>query len=59
VEVWVSETGDVIDVALVESAGAILDGALLEAVASWRFAPATLDDVPVSVRVEVQHLFRR
>jgi len=59
VEVWVSETGDVIDVALVESAGAILDGALLEAVASARFAPATLDGVPVSVRVEVQHLFRR
>jgi TonB family protein len=59
VEVWVSETGDVIDVALVESAGAILDGALLEAVAGWHFAPATLNGVPVSVRVEVQHLFRR
>jgi TonB family protein len=58
VELWVSETGAVIDVALIESAGALLDGALLEAVAGWRFAPATLGGVPVSVRVEVQHLFR-
>jgi serine/threonine-protein kinase len=59
VEVWVSETGDVIDVAILESAGAILDGALLEAVAGWRFRPATLRGVPVCVRLTVQHLFRR
>jgi TonB family protein len=59
VEVWVSETGDVIDVAIAESAGAILDGALLEAVAGWRFTPARLHGVPVSVRITVQHLFRR
>jgi serine/threonine-protein kinase len=59
VEVWVSETGDVIDVAIVESAGAILDGALLEAVTTWRFEPARVKDVPVSTRITVQHLFRR
>jgi TonB family protein len=59
VEVWVSEAGDVVEVAVLESAGAILDGALLEAVAGWRFAPASLGGVPVSIRVEVQHLFRR
>jgi serine/threonine-protein kinase len=58
VEVWVSETGDVIDVAILESAGAVLDEALLEAVATWRFSPATLRGVPVSVRMTVQHLFR-
>jgi TonB family protein len=58
VEVWVSETGDVMDVAIVESAGATLDGALLEAVAGWKFAPATLRGVPVSVRFTIQHLFR-
>jgi TonB family protein len=59
VEVWVSETGHVMDVAIVESAGGTLDGALLEAVAGWRFSPATLNGVPVSVRMTVQHLFRR
>jgi TonB family protein len=59
VEVWVSETGDVIDLAIVESAGAALDGALLEAVARWRFTPPLLRGVPVSMRVTVQHLFRR
>jgi TonB family protein len=58
VEVWVSETGDVIDVAILESAGAVLDEALLEAVATWRFSPASLRGVPVSLRLTVQHLFR-
>jgi TonB family protein len=59
VELWVGETGDVVDVAVVESAGAVLDGALLEAVAGWKFTPATVKGVPVSVRLTVQHLFRR
>jgi TonB family protein len=59
VDVWVSEKGEVINVAIVESAGAILDGALLAAVAGWRFTPPTRRGVPVSVRLTVQHLFRR
>jgi TonB family protein len=59
IDLWIDETGNVIDVAIVESAGAILDGAVLEAVASWRFTPATLDGVPVSMRLTLQHLFRR
>ncbi len=59
VEVWIDEGGNVIDVAMVESAGALLDAAVLEAVASWRFAPARVGDVPVSVRLTLQHLFRR
>jgi len=49
----------VIDVAIVESAGAMLDAAVLEAVTSWRFRPATVRGVPVSVRLTLQHLFRR
>lgn len=59
VELWINEAGDVMDVAIVESAGALLDDAVLQAVAAWRFSPATLDGVPVSVRMTVQHLFRR
>jgi TonB family protein len=59
VELWVSEVGDVINSAVVESAGAILDNALLSAVSRWRFVPATLRGVPVTMRITVQHLFRR
>jgi TonB family protein len=59
VEVWISETGDVIDLAIVESAGASLDDALLQAVAGWHFEPATVRGVPVSIRMSVQHVFRR
>ena len=55
----VDEKGNVMDVAIVESAGAMLDAALLEAVISWRFSPATVRGVPVSVRLTLQHLFRR
>jgi serine/threonine-protein kinase len=58
-EVWVSETGEVFNTALVESAGKTLDDALLTALSRWRFAPATLRGVPVSVRIVVQHHFRR
>jgi TonB family protein len=59
VELWVSETGEVFNTAVVESAGDLLDRALLAAVTRWRFAPATLRGVPVSVRITVQHHFRR
>jgi TonB family protein len=59
VELWVGETGQVIDVAIVESAGALLDAAVLESVAGWQFTPARLRGVPVSVRLTLQHLFRR
>lgn len=54
-----SETGEVFNVAVLESAGDVLDKALLAAVTRWRFAPATLRGVPVSVRISVQHHFRR
>lgn len=56
-EVWIGPTGEVMDLAIVESAGAILDGALLEAVVQWRFTPARLRGVPVSTRITVQHYF--
>jgi serine/threonine-protein kinase len=59
VEIWIDEKGNVMDVAIVESAGAMLDGAVLEAVASWKFKPAAVGGTPVSVRMLLQHLFRR
>jgi TonB family protein len=59
VEIWIDEKGNVMDVAILESAGAMLDGAVLEAVAGWKFTPASVDGTPVSVRMTLQHLFRR
>jgi len=59
VDVWISEAGEVMETALLESAGGALDAALLQALASWRFAPATLRGVPVCVRLTVRHFFRR
>jgi len=59
VEVWIGETGEVTDVAILESAGALLDSALLAAVTGWRFTPARVRGVPVTVRLTVQHHFRR
>jgi serine/threonine-protein kinase len=58
VEAWIDERGDVVDVTVTESAGASLDRALLDAVAAWRFAPATKRGMPVSVRLSVRHDFR-
>jgi TonB family protein len=59
VDVWIGDTGDVIEAVLTESAGGALDAALLQAVAGWKFTPATLAGVPVSVRLTVRHVFRR
>jgi TonB family protein len=59
VEIWIDEKGNVMDIAIVESAGAMLDGAVLEAVAAWKFRPASVNGTPVSMRMTLQHLFRR
>ena len=58
VDLLVSEEGQILDAQVVDSAGALLDGALLEAVATWRFSPALLKGIPVSMRMRVQHVFR-
>jgi TonB family protein len=59
VDVWIGGNGEVVATAVAESAGELLDAALLAAVNSWRFAPATLRGVPVSVRLTVRHEFQR
>jgi TonB family protein len=58
VDLFVGEDGHVLDVKIIDSAGGLLDGALLEAVGGWTFAPALSQGVPVSVRIRVQHVFR-
>jgi protein TonB len=55
----VSEQGLPEQIRVMRSAGAILDGATLEALRSWRFEPARLRGVKVSVRWRVRQVFRR
>jgi len=51
VALTVSETGDVLDARVVESAGELLDEALLAAVRGWRYQPAESNGVKVRVRI--------
>jgi protein TonB len=59
VELTVDGQGRSHAVTLRKSAGALLDEAMLRAVAAWRFAPASARGKPVQVRLLVRHLFRR
>jgi TonB family protein len=59
VEIKVDGQGRSQGVSLTRSAGALLDEAMLKAVAGWRFAPASARGTPVQVRLLVRHLFRR
>jgi len=54
----VTEAGEPIEVTIVESAGPILDAAVLEAVQSSRFEPAVKDGEKVRVRWLVRQTFR-
>lgn len=58
VSMIVSETGEVLEPRVVESAGEILDQAVLDAIESWRFEPARKGDEAVRVRWTVRQTFR-
>ena len=58
VRMIITEEGEPIDVTIVESAGAILDAAVLDAIEGWRFEPATKDGVKVRVRWVIRQTFR-
>ena len=57
VELTVTETGEVVDVRVVESAGEILDQALLDAVRHWRYQPADRNGLEVRVRIQESQTF--
>jgi serine/threonine-protein kinase len=57
VELTVTETGEVIDPRVVESAGELLDQALLDAVRQWRYEPADRNGVKVKVRIRESQVF--
>lgn len=54
----VTEDGQPIELEVVESAGPILDGAVMRAVRSWTFEPAKKDGAPVRVYFTVRQTFR-
>ncbi len=57
VELTVTETGEVVDPRVVESAGEILDQALLDAVRHWRYEPADVNGLKVRVRIRESQAF--
>jgi serine/threonine-protein kinase len=58
VDMIITEQGVPIDINVVESAGEVLNQALVEAVRSWRFEPARKDGVDVRVHWRVRQIFR-
>ena len=57
VELTVTETGEVVEPRVVESAGEILDAALLDAVRLWRYEPADLNGLKVRMRIQESQTF--
>jgi TonB family protein len=53
----VSESGNVSDMQVVESAGAAIDAAVMAAFKGWKFSPGTKGGVRVKVRVTRTHHF--
>ena len=59
ISLLVDENGVPQDLAVVESAGPVLDEAVLNAVKQWRFEPATKDGVRVKIRWLVRQTYKR
>jgi serine/threonine-protein kinase len=59
VSLLVDENGLPQDMTVVESAGPVLDAAVLDAVKQWRFEPARKDGVRVKVRWLVRQTYKR
>jgi TonB family protein len=53
----VTAAGEVEDVKVVESAGALVDAVVVDAVKSWQYEPATIRGTPVRVRIVHRQTF--
>jgi TonB family protein len=53
----VSETGEVVDLEVLESAGKMIDDVVTTAVGKWRYEPATIRGTPVRVRIVRKQTF--
>jgi TonB family protein len=54
----VTEEGEVTDLRVVESAGKLVDEAVLKAVRTWKYSPAVKQGTKVKVRVDFRQTFR-
>ena len=54
----VDQSGDVVDIKVVESGGGDLDAALVETLASWKYEPGSVRGTPVKVRFLRKFSFR-
>jgi serine/threonine-protein kinase len=54
----VTETGEVTDLKVMESANKIVDEAVLGAIRSWKYTPATKNGTKVKVRMALKQTFR-
>jgi protein TonB len=58
IDMIVDETGAPTELQVVESAGPVLDEAVLKAVGAWRFEPARKDGARVKVRWRARQTYR-
>ncbi len=58
VDILVDEKGAPTQVDVIESAGKVLDDAVVKAVKGWRFEPATKDGVRVKTRWRFRQIYR-
>lgn len=56
-QIAISEEGEVVGIAILESAGEAFDRSAIEAVKQFRFSPAKRDGVPIPVRIEYAYDF--
>jgi TonB family protein len=54
----VSEDGEITDLRITESAGEVVDGAVMAAVRNWKYAPGARRGVKVKVRIAFKQTFR-
>lgn len=58
VEITIDESGAVVAQSVVQTMGPVIDQAVLQAVAQWRFRPATRDGVPIPSKQDVVYHFK-
>jgi TonB family protein len=56
-QIAIAESGEVVGVAVLESAGEAFDAAALDAVRRFRFTPARIDGRPIPVKIEYRYEF--
>ena len=54
----VTDTGETTEIEILDSAGVVLDAAVVEAIEGWRYEPASRQGVPVKTRLRFRQTFK-